>query len=151
MSHKGVLYHVEKIGKGDEMEHVLQVAVPAPLRYELARRYHRYLGHPKAKRLCSILKTKYWWEFCLRDCQLVVDDCQVCDRYSHAKIGARARRRGEERVQGRTRSDGTVQGLSLNKGWRIFILTLSRIGLLRRTCEVQRPRCRRCCWEGRLE
>ena len=82
LTKEGILYRVNREGKGAEAEYKLQLVVPRSMQFEIAKRYHEKLGHIKSRSLCATLQEKYWWPCILRDCITVVAACEKCERYA---------------------------------------------------------------------
>ena len=86
--HNDILYHIGRLtGKShtaeDEIEgdYYMQLVVPQSLRSKLVKDYHANLGHASAKSVSESLKSRYWWPAMSRDIDLVVSECDTCQRY----------------------------------------------------------------------
>ena len=86
--HNDILYHIGRLtGKShtaeDEIEgdYYMQLVVPQALRSKLIKDYHANLGHASAKSVAESLKSRYWWPAMSRDIDLVVSECDTCQRY----------------------------------------------------------------------
>jgi hypothetical protein len=86
--HEGVLYHIESTNKrnktaDDEMtgDYHMQLCVTPALRSKLIKDYHVNLGHAGATSIFESLRPRYWWPNMRRDVELVISECDICQRY----------------------------------------------------------------------
>ena len=86
--HNDILYHIGRVtGKAHTAEddingdYYMQLVVPQALRSKLIKDYHANLGHASAKTVAESLKSRYWWTAMSRDIDLVVSECDICQRY----------------------------------------------------------------------
>ena len=56
--------------------------VPVSQRFDTIRRYHRELGHTKARNLTEFLRLKVWWPSLAHDVQEVLKQCATCEKFA---------------------------------------------------------------------
>ena len=59
----------------------MQLYVPRALRSKLVKDYHAHLAHASAKVISDNLKSRYWWPGMSRDIDLIISECDTCQRY----------------------------------------------------------------------
>ena len=59
--------------------------VPVSQRVDTVLRYHWDLGHTRAHNLFEFLKLKYWWPSLYRDVFELVEQCEICKKFTKTK------------------------------------------------------------------